>query len=234
MKRHCYFTCAERGEFLRISVVHKGQPPNEWEGWGGESHILHVHNFASLPTKRGKVVKSSSFSCFGSEWSVWIYPGGDTDSKDGYMSISLQLCSNTEISVQYNLSIKNNSGGTVASFQDSHKFTQKYEGHCWSNFASCAAITDGNVLKHGLLTVEVCFKPEPGLHFIPKNPFVQNMVQLFSDEETANISFKVGNQSISSSSALSKVFSTHKLVLKTCAKGSILASLCDRHDGSDQ
>jgi speckle-type POZ protein len=46
------------------------------------------------------------------------------------------------------------------------------------------------------------------------------MKQLFLDQDSADISFEVGDQ----------IFFAHKLVLRTCAKRSILASLCDDCD----
>lgn len=83
-----------------------------------------------------------------------------------------------------------------------------------------------NVLQHGLLVVHGCIKikPEHCLQFIPKNPFMQDMLQLLSDEESSDISFKVESRPLlgkfeSCSTAFSKVFSAHKFVLKTCAKG---------------
>ena len=59
-------------------------------------------------------------------------------------------------------------------------------------------------------------------NFVPKNRFVQNMQQLFLDEDTADMSFQVQTQ----------VFYAHKLVFKVCAKGSILATLCEDCDES--
>ncbi len=62
---------------------------------------------------------------------------------------------------------------------------------------------------------------------------MKNILQLFSDEETADLSFRVEptDTSEASPTALGEVFSAHKIVLKTCAKGFILASLCDDCDG---
>jgi hypothetical protein len=50
-----------------MSIVHVGQSPSDWEGWG-ESSIVHFHNFESLPTVQGNAVKSPSFKSFGNEW----------------------------------------------------------------------------------------------------------------------------------------------------------------------
>ena len=104
-------------------------------------------------------------------------------------------------------------------------------------------IVNSNTLRDGSLIVEVRIK-EHNKRFIPKNPFMQNMLQLFSDKETSDISFtvadrseastaafgvKIEDTSESTSTALGEVFSAHKLVIKTCAKGSVLASLCENN-----
>ena len=87
-------------------------------------------------------------------------------------------------------------------------------------------------------------KPDGGdlcRNFIPKNPFVQHMLDLFLDEDTADMSFEVETRPLLDASkdtspalgeVFREVFHAHKFVLKTCAKGSILGSLCEDCDGS--
>jgi hypothetical protein len=208
-----------------MSVVHVGHPPNEWEGW--ESHLVHFHNFASLPSGKNKLVRAE-FISFGHEWRVQFYPGGDNAAKEGNISLYLKHCSEGDLSVQFHLSIKNKSGGEVN--ERSSSLHNKFEGGAkawgWPDFALRDVITHADVLNNGTLTVEVRMKPDEGdlcRNFIPKNPFFKHMLQLFLDEETSDTSFKVEQ---------GEVFHAHKLVLKTCAKGSILASLCEDCDGS--
>lgn len=56
-----------------------------------------------------------------------------------------------------------------------------------------------------------------------------------TDDETTDISFRVEvtDASETPSTELGEVFNAHKLVLETCAKGSILASQCENYDGSE-
>jgi hypothetical protein len=233
-----------------MSVVHVGHPPNEWDGW--ESHLLHFHNFASLPSGKGECVKSPELRSFGHEWRVLIYPGGDNAAKEG--NISLHLGSNEDDSVQFHLSIKNKSGGAVAERSlHPHKFKgggaknpsdsphKFFSGSWWGwqNFALRDVITHDDVLNNGTLTVEVRIKPVEGdlcRNFIPKNPFFKHMLLLFLNEERADMSFEVESRPLidaskDTSPAPGEVFHAHMLVLQTCAKGSILASLCDDFDG---
>jgi hypothetical protein len=225
-----------------MSVVHVGCPPNGWEGaWGApanESHRILFHNFERLPAVRGNKVTSPTFNSLGSEWTVDLYPNGRTavgNIEDG-VSLYLRKCSGTEISVHFEIAIKS-VGDDIDACRASRTFKQGEFCLGWPDFASRAMIMDSNVLQHGSLVVEVRIK-EHTLHFIPKNPFMQNMLQSLSDLETSDVSFKVEFQSLlgksdASSTDLSEVFNAHKLVLKICVKGSILASLCENCDGSE-
>ena len=95
-----------------MSVIHVGHPPKEWEGW--ESHLVHFHNFGSLPPGKNKGVYSPKFISFGHKWRVKMYLGGYSKAKEGYISLYVQQCSRGNFSVRYDMSIKNISGGAVA------------------------------------------------------------------------------------------------------------------------
>jgi hypothetical protein len=227
-----------------MSVVHVGHPPKEWEGW--ESHLVHFHNFASLPSGKGELVWSPEFRSFGHEWKVNMYPGGNSEAKAGNISLYLSYCSEGDFSVQqFHLSIKKKSGESVAerSASGEHKFVGT-KSWGWNDFAARDVITHADVLNNGTLTVEVRIEPVEGdlcRNFIPKNPFVQHMLDLFLDEERADMSFEVESRPLIDASkdtspapgeVFREVFHAHKFVLKTCAKGSILGSLCEDCDGS--
>ena len=135
----------------------------------------------------------------------------------------------------------NKSGGAVAECRSPpQKIEGKTDRRGWPDVADCNRITHADVLNNGSLTVEVCMKPDEDdvcRNFIPQNSFVRNMLLSFLDEETADISFEVETRSLIDASkdispALGEVFHAHKFVLKTCAKGSILESLCEDYDGS--
>ncbi len=50
-------------------------------------------DFEDLPSNKGQRVVSSEFSCFGNQWRLIIYPGGDQKSLDGMVSVYLRRCS---------------------------------------------------------------------------------------------------------------------------------------------
>jgi hypothetical protein len=208
-----------------MSNIHVGAIPKEWEGW--ESHFVHFHGFVSLPSEKNRPVWSPRFTCFGNEWRVILLPGGHVEAREGMISLFLWHCSDADISVTFAALVKDKQTGWVIM---NRLTTHKFEGRKtwgWADFALRAAVTapQSNVLSHGSLTVDVRIKPDEGdrcENFIPKNRFVQNMLKLFLDEDTADMSFQVQAQ----------VFYAHKLVLKVCAKGSILTTLCDNCDES--
>jgi hypothetical protein len=226
-----------------MSVVHVGRPPNGWEdAWGDESHILLFHNFEGLSQAKGVVSSSPVFNSFGNEWTVELYPGGDSTAKSGHVSVFLRNCSGPTIFTHLDVRTKNSSGEYVklnplySPYTGSAKL-ETQEGRGWTNFAPRALIMDSNVLQRGSLVLEVRIWQEQRWKFIPKNPFMRNMLQLLSDEESSDISFKVEFQSLLGKSdsfpnASSEIFYAHKFVLKTCAKGSILAPLCENCDKS--
>mmetsp|Transcript_19028 Transcript_19028/g.41215 ORF Transcript_19028/g.41215 Transcript_19028/m.41215 type:complete len:416 (-) Transcript_19028:145-1392(-) len=223
------------------SNVHVGVPRNEWDSW--ESHFVHFHHFESMSTEKDHAVYSPKFSCCNHDWRVRMYPGGDKDSTDGNMAFYLGHCSGTEISAKYFFIIRDVSGKVIKE-EDSETYdkfataTAEVEdiedAWGWKNFVERAEIIDASnkILSHGTLTVEVRIKPDDDnccMNFIPKNEFVQNMLQSFMDEETADILFEVKSKEEESASVL---FYAHKLVLQLCAKGSTLASFCEDCDKS--
>ena len=221
---------------MSITHVHVGHPPAEWEGWE-ESHIIHFHKFKSLPSGKNEYVTSQDFRSCNNKWRVQLYPSGDNIAKAGYMSIFLEHRSPGDFSVQFHMSIKDSNGFKCGPMRTSSpsQFTADIKSLGYPDFVKL----QNNFLTNGSLTVEVRMKPEECdtcRHFIPRNPFADQMFQLFMDEETSDISFNVQSPTLvdsneDSAPAHSKeVFYAHKLVLKTCAKGSILDTLSDAEE----
>jgi hypothetical protein len=172
-----------------MSNIHVGNPPSDWEGW--ESRLIHFHDFAALPFEKNKPTWSPIFTCFDNDWKVVLYSGGFGETS-GVISLYLQHCSETDISVIFFLSVKDKTNETSVGSSNEcmkHKFCQadKTCGH--EKFATRSSITQSNILEYGTLTVELRFKldnkgdDDHYQQFIPKNRFVQNMKQLFLDQD---------------------------------------------------
>ena len=56
-----------------------------------KSFEVRIDGFANLPAKKGVDIFSPEFACFGHKWRLSIYPGGNRSSKNGMVSIFLEL-----------------------------------------------------------------------------------------------------------------------------------------------
>mmetsp|Transcript_4693 Transcript_4693/g.10096 ORF Transcript_4693/g.10096 Transcript_4693/m.10096 type:complete len:404 (+) Transcript_4693:314-1525(+) len=221
--------------------IHVGIPPPEWESW--ESHLVHFHHFESMPAEKSHLVKSPLFRCCGNhEWRVLMYPGGTALSGEGRVAFYLAHCSGPKISAKFLFLTRDSSGKVPFTMPSSEYFTfAEGNGQCWGlkDFAKHAKITDPakNILLHGTLTVEVRIKPDDDyccLNFIPRNAFAKNMLRSFMDEDTSDVIFEVkGRTGNGDLSPKSTPFHAHKLILRFCAVGSTLASLCEDCDESE-
>ena len=77
--------------------VHVGTPSSNFEDW--TTAEVYFHGFADLTTTRDEAVVSPLFSCFGHQWRVDLYPGGDDGSDDGYVALDLCNMSNAVIEI---------------------------------------------------------------------------------------------------------------------------------------
>ena len=57
-----------------------GTAPTEFTGYGKETMVFLVHNFADLQEKRGKFSKSEAIRACGHKWKLNIFPRGTADS----------------------------------------------------------------------------------------------------------------------------------------------------------
>jgi len=91
----------------KISRVDVGTPPTQWtnnfEGW--TTINVCFHGFANLSTTRDERVESPAFSCFGHQWTLNLYPGGEVNSPVGYAAVALANASDTSIKMQNGYSV---------------------------------------------------------------------------------------------------------------------------------
>ena len=65
----------------RTRDIHVGKPTADYQL--EDSVTVHFHDFENLTAVKGKAVKSPQFRCAGYEWSLWVYPGGNSKSTEG-------------------------------------------------------------------------------------------------------------------------------------------------------
>jgi hypothetical protein len=218
-----------------MTSVHVGTPPKGYQEW--MTTKVHIHGFADLSAERGAFVNSPEFIALGNPWRLKLHPGGRNSSKTGWVSIKLVNRSNKSIDMNFGFSIKDGKGKQVVNMQTSTPIPfdpvgGPSSGRALPNFAERSTIIDS--LVDGTLIVEVHMKPyEPSKsilpQFIPENPFCNNMIQIFNDEESADIVFAVGeHQSKNSTTKVAKIapaiFHAHRVIITACS--AILADLC--------
>ena len=108
--------------------VHVGTPPpaspgplQNWATRKVHFHRLlrkvHFHGFAGLSTTHGTKVMSPEFSCFGHQWKVVIYPGGEGRSQEGFVAVYLVNRSQESIQVFYQIIMKHPTDLTQRTFR---------------------------------------------------------------------------------------------------------------------
>ncbi|KAL7450714.1 hypothetical protein ACHAWC_005018 [Mediolabrus comicus] len=216
---------------IKNTKVSIGCPPPR-EGW--TSFQFNVKNFKDLPTATDHYVLTPVFSCNGHDWRLHIYPGGEEDADEGYVSIFLHH-SEGSITATFEFMIIDKFGEKKKAIKHTHNYEIKGQGSGFLNFIKRSDIFDEsqNILdSDGTLTVGVSIKEEPSDVFVPKNPLHKMMQGIFLDEVTADVCFEVcsadAKKGKKKKAKSSDLFHAHSHILKACAP--MLANLFDLED----
>jgi len=188
-------------------------------------------NFEGLPSVEGHRVYSSTFSCFQSDWCVHIYPGGDDDDNVNQEDIDeeerevviciIRKSEGEALNIKYSIGIK-----------DTTTNVQMFKGV--DRFGTRTEIRNEH-LERGALTVYVTMQLK---EFIPKNPVSSMILNLFCDEESADIVFelyeeqqnnKASTRKRARTSSSAKLFHAHRFILRH--HSTELAALCATSEG---
>ena len=203
---------------MSTNAVHVGNTPRDFEDW--TSTKVYFHGFADLSSTRNKCVRSPKFLLFGHKWQLRLYPGGKTNSPEGYVALSLFTMSNSDIEISYGYSVRDASGEEVVYRElPEISFPHKLSGRCTKDFGERSDLMDA--LVGGTLVIEVLMKTTSTAkaitQFIPKNPINKNMSELFDDKESADVVFEVKQRKRRRDMADTVDFYAHRLILKKCA-----------------
>ena len=219
---------------MSINVVDVGTPPDGMDDW--TATVVRFHGFANLTTTRDESVESPEFSCFGHQWKVKLYPGGDEHTEEGYNAVDLINMSNTSIKIQWGMSVRNANGKEeihVKPTADEFDAFGSQTNNTWGvvNFAKRSNTMES--LVNGSLIIEVRMNlPSTGINttqFTPTNPLCKNVINKFMDEESADVVFEVDNSSQSDEhtnkkSKTTTTFYAHRFILQDIS--TMLAELC--------
>jgi len=219
--------------------VDVGTPPKNYEEW--ETIQVRFHGFADLSTTRGEEIESPAFSCFGHQWALVLCPGGSTipESPEGCVAVNFCWKSPTysgSIKIQYGYGVRNKNYKEATLKSDTFGNVRKgptrrcLVGTSVKNFAKRSTLI--NSLVEGTLVIEIRMRQvstdKPIIQFIPSNPINKNVLELFMDEDTADVVFEVGGQQQTKGTKRAKTsttsFHAHRLILKKGAP--TLSEMC--------
>ena len=213
---------------MSTSRVEVGTPSVSLSGW--TTTEVSFHGFADLPTTKENENKVSSqeFSCFGHLWAIGLYPGGRTTSDDGFLTVEFAHKSTSSINIKYGYSVRGADGKEVVYKSFTNEFAAKgcqapkYNAWCTINFAKRTKLME--LLVNGSLVIELRMKPtgKTITQFIPTNPINKNVLELFMNEESADVVFEVGGQQqtkgkCKKAKIATTDFHAHRNILKKCA-----------------
>ncbi|KAL7534339.1 hypothetical protein ACHAXR_005799, partial [Thalassiosira sp. AJA248-18] len=162
---------------------------------------VHFHGFADLSTVKGVDVQSPRFTCFGHNWNLELFPGGDEDSNEGMIAVYLCHRSNGTMHLDFGFSVQDSDGDEVVNMMNSYWFSPEaeHEGYGEDNFVERSRLIHLAMIE-GTLVIEVRMKlvEATGGHvpqFIPENPLCKNILKKFMDDESADVLFEVGSES---------------------------------------
>lgn len=179
---------------------------------------VRFDRFADLPGKKGHDYVDSDFVCFGRRWCLRLWPGGNTNSRQGYVAVFLVHKSAGRIEVESTLH------APTAGFQELRKHTYKEGDPQWGfrDFANRASCN----LESGSFVIKVIMKRTD--FFLPPNPF-GCLEELFLNETYADVAFEmIPEQDSNDALETTEVIRAHRLILQK--RSPIFAELLNSQD----
>ena len=223
---------ARRIKDAKVSV---GRPPAPSSGSGEEwtSFQFLIHDFANLTTTKDHYVASPEFNCNGHQWELKVYPGGKDQADEGKVSVFLNHLSKETITASYGIKIVDKFGNTKKANTSVKRVFIANKIWGWDIISRSDILDESkNILDNGTLTVVVSIAEEPTTVFVPQNPLLKMMQEMFNDDATADVCFEISTadekkgKKKKSKSCVS--FYAHRLILEKSAP--MLAALCGSND----
>ena len=217
-----------------------GCPPPSCEKW--KSFMFHFHDFSNLSTTRKHFIASPEFICNGHRWQLKVYPGGylHGDLHEGQVFAFVYHLSEGRITTGFGIKVIDKFGKTTKRTPSSkNEFCDGYN-QCGYDIISRSVLLDEseNILDdNGTLTLIVSIEEESTTVFVPKNPLVKMMREMFNDGTTADVCFEVGtaegkddDDDRTKRAKTTTPFYAHRSILEKCAP--MLAAICGSNNDS--
>eukprot|EP00956_Cyclotella_meneghiniana_P007915 scaffold10506_cov26-Cyclotella_meneghiniana.AAC.1 len=173
--------------------LHVGTPPSDYECW--EQKIIHFHNFLDLPDTKSEdnFVESPEFKCFGHEWRMKMWPGGnDAGGSNGCVPICIFNISEEKITLDWKL-ILLKADGNEDIIGGERRLFGTGSGRGIANAVSRATLLEkqSEYLDKGALKIKVQMRLSNGCYH---NRIRQQLpdcsyTDIFNDDETADVAF---------------------------------------------
>ena len=213
---------ARRIKDAKVSV---GCPPcSSGSGEERTSFRFRIHDFANLDTTKNHFVASPEFSCNGHQWELRVYPGGNSQAIEGKVSAYLAHLSKKTITVGYGIKIVDKFGKTKKANTSVKRVFIANKIWGWDIISRSDFLDESkNILDNGTLTFVVSIEEEPTTIFVPQNPFLKMMQEMFNDEATADVCFEVSAAGEKKTKSC-VLFWAHRLILEK--RSTMLAAIC--------
>ena len=233
--------------------MHGGYEVVDEDHVGGREHFLSewktiravFHNFEELPSERGHQTESKVLKCHGLEWQIQLFPGGDSNSseEDVFVSIflsSMSCTSTNKIRAKYRIRVPSagrsagNKKFDIFSPEDSNDVAN--ESQDWGHDIvkrNVVLKASNNCLVDKKLTVEVDIqvvldKPPT---WTPTNTISADMLKLLDDTDNADVLFDIAQDKKGKKQNRkqeSRAFYAHRNILSVrCPALAELAEVCD-------
>mmetsp|Transcript_8093 Transcript_8093/g.12693 ORF Transcript_8093/g.12693 Transcript_8093/m.12693 type:complete len:421 (+) Transcript_8093:57-1319(+) len=223
-------------------LIDIAQPREGWKSF--QFTVAHFLEYMDLSSESNDCILTPKFSCRGHQWSLRIFPGGDSDATAGFLSVYLDhygkeggsTRQKSKVDLWFNVSILDIFGNRrrmKQAFTPHRQFesrTNNFASWGFQDFVLLSDILDESQFffeqgrRRISLTFVVSIKELPTAAFVPKNPFQDMMQKKFLHEESSDLCFEVSatvepneKNTRRTRSKLLIPFYAHRFILEICA-----------------
>ena len=213
------------------SGIHVGEPssPEEFKnGFRSEWRTIHFHNFLNLSSEED--IDSPTFACLGCRWKLQLYKHPEDDQDDGSIKVQIHLV--PLVSATDDIRMSGFFGYVTRSNNEKIEPCRRRYIPFSVGYNDSKASFDHQIivqkktdprLFHGTFTLNLEMHSRSEVKNLGTEiPLTQVIVNILSDEDTADVSFDVKGQ----------VIHAHLNILKAMAPDFVLTLNLDEHDKS--
>ncbi|KAL7524655.1 hypothetical protein ACHAXR_000664, partial [Thalassiosira sp. AJA248-18] len=183
----------------RIAKIDVGTPSEEFlsqDSREWEAIEVRFHDFVNLPATRDVEANSPEFTCFGHQWRLTLYPGGEEDSDDEMIAAYLEHLSDESMKIRF--------GFYVRTKRDEAKYNKVFAAYNFepgmikgtADFTERSDIIsdliDGSLII-GVRLMQTETNVPLSMPFVAENPLPKTILNKFMDDESSDVVFEVSS-----------------------------------------